>query len=45
MNRIVKFVETNYRHVKAWLYRQTQTGEYWQPRCYRGDEHWHSPLK
>jgi hypothetical protein len=26
----------------AHIQRQTWRGEYWQPRCYRGDERWRS---
>lgn len=40
MFNIVKFAEAKYRQIKAYLRRQAQTGDYWQPRCYRGDPNW-----
>lgn len=40
MFSIVKFAQANYRRFKAYLHRQAQTGEYWQPRCYTGDPNW-----
>lgn len=40
MLHITELTKTRYRQLKAYLRRQAQTGEYWQPRCYRGDPNW-----
>lgn len=42
MLRSFEFAKTYYRLFQAYLRRQAQTGEYWQPRCYTGDPRWHS---
>ncbi len=40
MLRIIELALARHHQLTAYLRRQAQTGQYWQPRCYTGDPHW-----